>query len=110
LSKIKESARAIEESAKALELEHGVAIGREIFCCCELAQLDLQYEYRLLAETLEHNDAARNDLFERYANLVKQLNEAARIFNRYADRNMLDRTLQTLANIYMRTAWYVDAR
>ena len=110
LTQLKAAAESIEASARALELEHGVAIGLELFSSCELAQLDLQYEYRLLGELLANDDAARNDLFERYAALVKKLNEAARVFNRFADRAMLERVLQTLANIYMRTAWYASTK
>ena len=70
-------------------------------------QLDLQFEYRTLGELLANDEHARNDLFARYAALVKKLNDAARIFNRYGDRGMLELTLQSLANIYMRTAWCV---
>jgi hypothetical protein len=65
LQELKDAGVSIESRARALDLEHGIAIGLELFSCCELAQLDLQFEYRLLAEVLENNEASNASFFAR---------------------------------------------
>lgn len=104
LEQVKQQAKTCEAAAQQLELEHGVALCVELFAAVELCQLDLQFEYSKLAETLQ-DDARRTELFERYAALVGQLNKVARVFNNYGDQSMLERVLETLAVLYMRTSW-----
>jgi hypothetical protein len=102
LTALQRDAKLCERSADALQLEHGVALSQEMFYSLDLAHLDVQYRLSALSTAL-NDEQKRADIFERYAAIVEHLNKAARVFNAYADKAMLERCLETLANVYRRT-------
>ena len=102
IEKLKSDALLCQRSSDALKLEHGVALSKEMYYSMDLAHLDVQYQLSKLTEVL-NDEKKRSDIFERYGAIVSNLSDAARTFNAYADRNMLERCLETLANVYRRT-------
>jgi hypothetical protein len=86
---------AAEASALALQLEHGVALCGLMCAALQLAELELRFGVVPLGDA----DA----IVSGYADVVKRLSEAARVFNSYGDRASLQRALHLLSIAYRRT-------